>query len=358
MTRMPPSASAAPTITITGTRQHDAWRDRLLPPVEQVRTDLWSVPVPMPDNPLRYVLVYVLAGDSAITLIDAGWESEESWNALCAGLTTIGAAVSDVRGCLVTHQHFDHIGLARRVREASGAWVGMHPADHAEIMRPDFRSQPLAKAADVRHLMSLGAPGGEALRLSAHDFDPRGNYVIPDRLIEHDQLVVLPGWSVRAVHTPGHTPGHLSFVEETGRLLFAGDHVLPRISPNISVSRQPDADALGDFLASLELISRYDVDEVLPAHEWRFLGLANRVSQLRAHHERRLSELLEVIQAEPGRTVWDLASELTWSRPWDQYDGFVRVTAVQETAAHAVHLMRRGLVVSTPDAPQRYRITG
>src|SRR5262249_57762277 len=62
---------------------------------------------------------------------------------------------------------------------------------------------------------------------------------MPDMLLEHGDLVPLPGRRVRAVWTPGHTPGHLCLHEESDGLLLTGDHVLPRISPDIGL--QPDA---------------------------------------------------------------------------------------------------------------------
>ena len=158
------------------------------------------------------------------------------------------------------------------------------------------------------------------------------------------------------MHTPGHTPGHLCFVDEKARLLFAGDHVLPRISPNISVYSRPAAvDALGSFLASLRKIAAYDVDEVLPAHEWRFTGLQERVRQIEQHHDTRLGDLLQVVRSHPGSVPWDLASGLTWARPWDQYEGFMRLMAVKETAAYLVHLVRRGVVVASGGDVPRYR---
>ena len=67
---------------------------------------------------------------------------------------------------------------------------------------------------------------------------------LPDRLLEHGDVADLPGWSLRAVHTPGHTPGHLCFAEERTGLLFSGDHVLPRITPNISTTHSGLADPL------------------------------------------------------------------------------------------------------------------
>ena len=127
---------------------------------------------------------------------------------------------------------------------------------------------------------------------------------VPDRLLEDGDLADFPGWRLRAVHTPGHTPGHLCFADEDGRLLFSGDHVLPRISPNISTGLSGAADPLRNYLDSLAVVRDLDPAEVLPAHEWRFRGLADRVDALTGHHEHRLTELLAAIRAHPGSTPW------------------------------------------------------
>src|SRR5271166_5655494 len=124
----------APVIRVTGTLQKDAWDRDVLPPVEQVRPGLWSVPVPIPNNPLRYVLVYMFElDDGGVAMVDAGWNTDECWQALSNGLAEAGGSVSDVQAVLVTHIHPDHYGLAGRVRDASGAWVGLHPADAAQL---------------------------------------------------------------------------------------------------------------------------------------------------------------------------------------------------------------------------------
>jgi glyoxylase-like metal-dependent hydrolase (beta-lactamase superfamily II) len=350
------SAACGSEFEASGAAQVSAWRGKVLPPVERLRTDLWSIPLPIPASPLRYTSVYVLASESGVTLIDAGWGSDAAWAALCDGLASVGASIADVQGVLVTHQHFDHIGLARRVREACGAWIALHPADRDAIVRPEFRDPALAYDAELRWLASLGAGAEEAARLSGDvgRFAARAALAVPDRLIEDGEDVGVPGWSLRAVHTPGHTPGHLCFVDQKSQLVFAGDHVLPRISPHISADRHEEADALGDYLSSLSKIGQHASSEVLPAHEWRFRGLRARADQLIEHHERRLAELLEVVRRLPGSVPWQLAGELTWSRPWDQYDGRTRITAVSETTAHLLHLLRRGLVVRTASPVPAY----
>ena len=100
-----------------------------LPPVERVRPGLWSIPVPIPNNPLRYVLVYAFETDKGPYLVDAGWNTDDAYATLVAGLEQAGFSVGDVQGVLVTHIHPDHYGLAGRIREASGAWIALHPAD-------------------------------------------------------------------------------------------------------------------------------------------------------------------------------------------------------------------------------------
>src|SRR5690606_10753240 len=149
----------------------------------------------------------------------------------------------------------------------------------------------------------------------------RSTAAIPDRLIEDNEMIQAPDWSLRAVHTPGHTPGHLCFVDEAKRLLFSGDHVLPRISPHVSVYRTASQDAVPASLRSFQRCATGDIAEVLPAHEWRFRGLQARTAELVRHHERRQSELLDAVGTAPGHTPWELAGQLSWSRPWEQYDG-------------------------------------
>ncbi len=326
--------------------------------MEEVRPGLWSVPVPIPHNPLRYVSAYAFALDGGgLGLVDCGWEHEAGWTALTEGLAGIGAGVADVRGVLVTHLHYDHLGLAARVREASGAWIAMHPADGDVVAGFSGRDAGAAVDRQVEFLVGLGADRGTAVS----DVGDPGRWeqfhrmAVPDRRLLHGEVADFPGWSLRAVHTPGHTPGHLCFDEERTGVFLAGDHVLPRISPNISTVPDGAPSPLRDYLASLaDVAARAEPAEVLPAHEWRFTGLAARAEQLREHHERRLAELLDAVRAHPGGTPWDLAAHLTWSRPWSSYERGMRVFAVTETDAHLRVLAGRGAVVGTPGPVPRY----
>jgi len=343
---------------VTGTRQLDAWRQRVMPPVEELASDLWSVPVPIPNNPLRYVNSYAFAAGGGLVLLDTGWPADTAWEALVAGLESIGAGVADVRGVLVSHMHLDHAGLAGRLRDASGAWIAMHPADRAVLVTFDLLDPERAVSGELAFLRSLGASADEAAASvgSAKAYKAFTSVGLPDRELSDGDLADVPGWRLRAVHTPGHTPGHLCFVDELSQRLFAGDHILPRITPNISVHALERVRPLADYLESLAKVRDLDVDEIMPAHEWRFRGLAQRADDIAAHHERRLAELLAAIAANPDATSWDLAGQLTWSRSWDQYSGRMRITAVTETAAHVLELLRRGLISASGGDVPAYRV--
>jgi glyoxylase-like metal-dependent hydrolase (beta-lactamase superfamily II) len=345
--------SATP-IRITGEAQWGAWQDRVLPPVERVAYGLWSIPVPIPDNPLRYVLVYAIEAGDAMILVDAGWDDEESWQALTRGLESVGSSVNDVSGVLVTHFHGDHLGLAGRVREASGAWVAMHELDAAALK--SLPSTVDAWLGDITSFLEThGVPPVDAgILAGAMDLDGWTSPPLPDRYLTDGEIIRARGRLLRAVWTPGHTPGHTCFYDARHRQLFAGDHVLPRITPQISVFHHDQRDPLGDYLESLQRLDRLTIGEVLPAHEYRFRGLSARTAQIAAHHAHRLVELLGAVRGQPGATAWELSARLSWSRPWADFTPLNQRFALGETLAHLTLLGRRGEVHSGPSRPHRW----
>jgi glyoxylase-like metal-dependent hydrolase (beta-lactamase superfamily II) len=314
-----------------------------------------SVRVPIPDNPLGHTLVYVVDTDRGPVLVDTGWDDPGSWDTLVEGLVGCGTSVEDVHGVVITHHHPDHHGLSGKVREASGAWVAMHAADTAIVRRTretrperwfSYMSAKLTAAgAPEEHVAPLRTPRP---RTTLPGFSP----ALPDREIVPGELLDLPGRRLRAIWTPGHTPGHVCLhLEEqhparlpgSGRL-FSGDHLLPEITPHIGLYEDPDdatvTDPLGDYLDSLERVGRLAPAEVLPAHQYVFTDAAGRVRQLLDHHEERLTDLRSLL-VEP-LTPWQLAERMEWNRPWDQIPYGSRNIAVSEAEAHLRRLVKLG----------------
>jgi glyoxylase-like metal-dependent hydrolase (beta-lactamase superfamily II) len=344
-------------VRVTGTAQREAWIAKTRPPVEEVRSDLWSVPVPIPDSPLRYTLTYLVASDNELVVVDPGWDTDAGWNALVDGLKATGASPADVTGIVVTHIHPDHHGMSGRLRAASGAWVAMHPAERHTLALLRAQGANMA-AGDRAWLRRCGVPDevAEELSMQSGDGHPFARMIDPDRLLEHGDLVPMGGRQLRAVWTPGHTPGHLCLHDEAENLLLTGDHVLPRISPNIGLQPHAAEPPLAAYLRSLESMASFDSAEALPAHEYRFIGLASRVRMLLAHHERRCDEVIEILRRRGPSSTWQVTTELTWSRGWAAVTGFMRRAALAEAGAHLQHLADRGRITATPDGPEQPEI--
>jgi len=345
-------------VQVTGTLQKEAWDRDVMPPVEQVRPGLWSVPVPIPDNPLRYVLVYVfeLSG-GGVAIVDAGWNTEDAWVALSKGLEEAGGSISDVRAVLVTHIHPDHYGLAGRVREESGAWIGLHPAD-AEMLESRYIKTDDLLARMRVFLAEAGVPDTKLPDLNFASMMIRGQVTmaVPDVLFEDGGRVDVPGWDLKTIWTPGHSPGHVCFYSDRHQLLLSGDHVLPRITPNIGVHTQQYPNPLGEFLESLLKVQNLGVEEVLPAHEYRFSDLRGRLDQIIVHHAERLAEIERLLAESPGSTAWDISIRLTWSRPWHEIADFMQRAAVGETLAHIVLLENHQRVRREGTMPARFSL--
>jgi glyoxylase-like metal-dependent hydrolase (beta-lactamase superfamily II) len=140
----------------------------------------------------------------------------------------------------------------------------------------------------------------------------------------------------------------LCFHDETHDLLLTGDHVLPRITPNVS-SYDMTSNPLKDYLASLDSLRGIQPREVLPAHEYRFTDLDSRLDELTEHHAERLTEAKDILAraGSEGLTAWQIATGVTWSRPWSELASFQRQAAVGEVLSHLRYLQSEGLAAES-----------
>ena len=327
---------------VTGVAQQEAWRDGRLPPVEEIRTGLWSIPVPMPRNPLRYTLVYALRVPDGLALVDTGLDHVEAWDALVAGVRATGHDITEIRTAVITHLHPDHFGLVPRLRKASDAAIVMHAADAHRLRYLDDTEYAVTERIDADQLRWLGSPESVVSSARSADLVRFARRETVDVVVGDGDRVDLPGWELEVVWTPGHTPGHICLVEHTQSLVFTGDHVLPRVSPNISAIPGYLSNPLGQYLGSLEKIADVRAGEALPAHDYRFRGLSERARQLVEHHHSRLTEIERAVAESPRSNAWEITERIKWSRPIEAMPDHLRRLAVRETQAHLIVLADQG----------------
>ncbi|HEY0447675.1 MBL fold metallo-hydrolase [Actinophytocola sp.] len=324
-----------------------------VPEPAEVSGGVWSVALPFP-NPLGFAFSYVVPAAGGVLVVDAGWDSDECWDAFQAGLAAAGAGLDDVVGVVVTHVHPDHYGLAERIRASSPAWIAVHPAERPRIAEGEH-DRVRAVEDMAGWLGQAGAPPSEFAELEADAADIRSriSMVVPDHDLVDGQAVPGTEDALVAVHTPGHTPGHLCFHDRQRRLLFTGDHILPRVTPNVSKRPQSDVDPLRDFLGSVRKVRDFGDVSVLPGHEWVFADLDARLDDLLVHHDERLAEIEAAVCAGAG-TVWEVTRAVTWARPFDGLRGRARRSAIGETLSHLYRLAVAGRIRWVPGRPDRW----
>ncbi|MBN9619284.1 MAG: MBL fold metallo-hydrolase [Actinobacteria bacterium] len=319
--------------------------------VFEVVPGVYRIPLPLPNDGLRAVNVYAITHDGGAVLIDSGWAMAKAGAVLADALAALDRSLPDVERFLVTHVHRDHYTQAVHIRRELGTpvalGIGEKPAIE-EAGRPD-RLPLETQLAQLRRCGAhqLAAQVAESAGLQ-QDIDG-GDFEAPDHWLEHGQLIAAGSRTLDVVATPGHTQGHVVFHDMAGGLLFAGDHVLPRITPSVGFEPVLAPNPLGDFLHSLAKVRARDDATLLPAHGPVVPSAHRRIDELLDHHAARL-EHLERAALGGADTAYEAAQRLSWTRratPLLDLDPFNQMLAVCETAVHLDLLVAQGRLDST-----------
>ncbi len=307
-----------------------------------ITEDILHICIPIP-HVLRNVNLYLFLGKEP-ALIDAGpghplLEQVVREALRCAGVRRLSYLY-------LTHSHIDHFGLAQGIRRFTGAAVAAHRAEAPRIERVN-RTLPREYSCYASLSGALGFPEEMSRRIFAQarrwtefsepcslDVKLRGGEKLPagDRQLE-------------AVHTPGHTAGHLCYYEAEDKLLFSGDHLMRSITPNPELycpPRRGRVTGLPQFIASLKLLESYDIERAFPGHGQPIRRVRKRIEFNLLHHHRRLEHTEKAVRA-GCCTVWEVAIRLfpqIRGKP-PEIDHFL---ALKEALGHLLILEEQGRV--------------
>ena len=299
-----------------------------------------------PDAPAA-TLCYLIRQRQGWLLVDAGLKHQSCLDSFRQQLAALNISPGDIKWLLVTHFHPDHFGLAPEIKAISDARIILHRMDWDIVQLITEAAGNWPNETFDQWVTSLGVlpqemdSYGRVFEFGTALFPAD---VEPDLLLDGEDQPVGDG-GLRAILTPGHTPGHVCVYDERNKLLFSGDHVLMNTTSNISPGILSNDDQLSRYLESLEKVRALDIRMVLPAHENPFVQLSQRVGQIREHHERRLQHVLAPI-GHHALSARDIASKVEWVGLWEQMDSMNRLLAIQETLAHLRLLQNRGLVIT------------
>jgi len=332
-------------------------RVEIVPGLHQLKT-------PFPGPALPYIMPYALVGTDGVNLVDAGFGTPEAIAAMTAQLAELGFEPKDIRRLFITHAHPDHIGMAGWIKEQSPdvqiimlerewkwiqdrwlnseAWTKLSDAWLVKHGVPQEEIDAAHEAGALSPTSPAVKPGEKpAAPASNGGGRPGGNnrmfdFGEPGMLLQDGDVVEFDGWRLQAVWTPGHTPGHMCIYETNHRLMFTGDHVLPYITPNVSLhADQEGSSPLSEFRDSLRKVASFDVACALPAHEFTIADLGARCSVLLHHHDDRLTEVRDAIGTSGPVSARTISQNVTWNTgPFDDFNIFMKRSALGETLSH------------------------
>jgi glyoxylase-like metal-dependent hydrolase (beta-lactamase superfamily II) len=316
--------------------------------VYEVSPGLFRIPLPLPMDGLKAVNVYALRDGDGLVMIDSGWAVDEARVVLEKALAALGHGIGDVHRFLITHMHRDHYTLAVQLRREFGNRISLGAAEQPSVrMSADPDRAPWTSL-----LAQLRYGGAENLLKDLIPNSDRHDISVwedPDDWLTAPVDVVLRERTLQAVATPGHTRGHLVYLDTERDAMFAGDHVLPHITPSVGFEANLAHSPLGDYLQSLRLVRGMPDRQMLPAHGPVSPSVHARVDQLLAHHAERLDEMAAAVAA-GASTGFETAGRITWTRRGRQLaelDPFNQCMAVAETSAHLDLLAEQGRLTRT-----------
>jgi len=307
---------------------------------------LWfRMPLPFA---LDHINLWAARDGDGWAAFDSGVQSRETasaWHKLCG---TGGALESGgVTRLFVTHMHPDHVGMAGWLTRKFDCQLWMTRLEYLTcrvLVADTGREAP----NDGVNFYRRAGWNEEALEDYRARFGTFGKlvYALPDsyRRLRNGERLRIGAHEWQIVVGSGHSPEHACFYCAELKLLIAGDQVLARISSNVSVfPTEPDADPMGDWLASIDRLRQEVPDDVLvlPAHNDPFRGLHARLDDLASGHRRALDRLRSAL-AQPKRAV-DVFAEL-FGRPVGSDPNLLGM-ATGESLAHLNYLYHREEIV-------------
>jgi|TARA_B110000116_G_scaffold269164_1_gene284574 glyoxylase-like metal-dependent hydrolase (beta-lactamase superfamily II) len=302
----------------------------------QVINGLHQIKTSMVRPHLPYVMSYVFEDNNGgITLFDTGFGTDKATSDLEKGLNEIGYSINDIDNIIISHAHPDHIGMIDRIRKKNKHFILIMSKIEFEWVnsRKSRNWQAIGNAWLAKHGMSL-------VEIDSSEQDSQWKNIewpqLKEAAVINDADTMQYGpWSFEFIHTPGHTIGHICLYEKNNKLLLTGDHVLPHISPNVSVDFEgKNSDALIQYMNSLKKVLNFETNIVLPAHEFAFKNLSERVNELLQHHKDRLTEHMNSFSSTPMTAV-EVARKVSWNTgDFDNFNLMMKRSAVGETVAH------------------------
>ena len=304
--------------------------EEVTPHVQSLDVKIDWFPQPFPPN------VHLIMDGGEGALIDAGFPDDESFNTRMEWLRSVPDL--NLKYIVITHHHFDHSSGAARLRDATGAKIVMHKVEEPILKRS--ATEEIPSDVDVpKQDADKEVPEGvkEWIKRTAK-WRKEAAEAGADELVSDNDTLSIGGLTLRMVHSPGHTAGHLSPFLEQGpdsspSVLFAGDNVL---GMGTTVVPPPPHGDMFDYIASLKKMQALNADVMCCGHGPVVLEPNRKLQELIDHRHEREEQIL-VLVGEGRDTVKALVKAI-----YPELDKRIIGMATSQVMSHLSKLEREG----------------
>jgi glyoxylase-like metal-dependent hydrolase (beta-lactamase superfamily II) len=287
---------------------------------------------------LRTASIYLIDNGYRKILIDTGMDEN-----IDTFLEKNEVEVNQIDMVLLTHMHIDHIGGAHKLKEKFGidSYIGKNDLKRIELLQ-DSPERYISWQLD--YLKRNGVPDKFLQNIGENQpiFRELNNYMS----LNLSQIEAIEPMlkDIKFLSVPGHSPGSTCFSIPEQKVIFTGDHILQRITPNISYYDETE-DMLGEYLVSLKGLLADQSMVAYPGHGVSFDNLSIRIQELLKHHEERMSEIKGIVQ-DVWMCSYDVARKMHWSkgRTMDSMNMMESNFAIGEAISHLRHMEVVGLI--------------
>ena len=300
-----------------------------------LKNGIHHIPLELPWSSPGFVNVYLIEDKDGFIMVDCGVNGDSYYSLLLEYLQKLEIHISDVNLLIGTHMHSDHIGLSTKIRESGVPFaLFKNSVDFIDDYNDwslrfknlkDYAEKHNAPTSFLNDIASIQTPSYA------------GKISKPDILLDEGRIKDVKR-NLTTIFTPGHDRTEISLFDESTKIIFSGDHILPKITPFIPTDNENE-DMLANYTRSLDKIYEIDHEIIAPGHGDIISKPHSRIEQMKLHHKRRTEKILNFLK-ESDFTGWEMVENL-FPRKLDALN--LRL-AFQETMAHLIYLENKGKI--------------
>jgi len=301
--------------------------------IQEIRNNLFRVEIPLPNSPLKFLNSYIVRGKNRNLIIDTGLNRKECLDAMHAGLKELDIDLRKT-DLFITHLHADHFGLVGKLSNENTKVYFNRP--DSEIVESWEGWGPMFAYGGKN-----GFPENELqAAFKSHPGQQFGSEWSPElSILQEGDTIDVGEYKFTCIETPGHSMGHMCLYEPSTKLFVAGDHILIDITPNIQCWSDKQ-NPLAHYMESLDKVSQFDIDLVLPGHRRLITDYRGRIEELKQHHSKRLDEIISILDGR-AMNAYEVASKMKWDincDTWEEFPMAQKWFATGEAISHLRYL--------------------